>query len=126
MSKAGTPQRQRMPTCMEAWHPEEQQWLERYRAAVTSRYREALKDVFIYGSKARGDGHEESDIDVLLIVKNEASGLKRTLRRIGYRLASSSYAMPSILARTEAEWERLRQRQSPLRNAVERDGVSVL
>ena len=108
------------------WHPEEQSWLEQYRAALTSRHGEALKDVLVYGSKARGDAHEESDIDVLLIVRNEARGLKRTLRRIGYELAATSYAMPSILARTEEEWERLRQRRSPFRAAIERDGISVL
>ena len=108
------------------WHPEERLWLDQYRAAITSRHGAAVKDVLIYGSKARGDAHEESDIDVLLIVRNEAGGLKRTLRRVGYELAATSYAMPSILARTEEEWERLRQRRSPFRTAVERDGISVL
>ena len=61
------------------------------------------------GSKARGDAHPESDIDLMLIVRNQAEDLKRVLRRLGYDLAATSWAVPSILARTEAEWARLKR-----------------
>jgi Nucleotidyltransferase domain len=33
--------------------------------------------MLIYGSKARGQAHAESDVDVLLIVKNGAGPLKK-------------------------------------------------
>ncbi|MBD0306567.1 MAG: nucleotidyltransferase domain-containing protein [Nitrospiraceae bacterium] len=82
--------------------------------------------MLIYGSKARGDDTSESDLDVLLIVKNNASDLKRELRWIGYMLAATSDAVPSILAYTEAEWERRKESRSPFRLAVERDAVPVL
>ena len=82
--------------------------------------------MLVYGSKARGDAHEDSDIDVLLVLKNEAEQLKRPLRHIGYDLAATSYAVPSIMAYTQAEWDRLRVLRSAYREAVERDGVDVL
>ncbi|MDE2927721.1 MAG: nucleotidyltransferase domain-containing protein [Acidobacteriota bacterium] len=107
-------------------HPEEQTWLEKYRKALKERHRGAVLRMVIYGSKARGDAHQDSDIDVLIIVKNEANGLKRPLRRIGYDLAATSWAVPSIMAYTQAEWERLATLQSTFREAVERDGVPVL
>ena len=82
--------------------------------------------MLIYGSKARGQAHAESDLDVLLIVKNEARRLKRDLRRIGYMLAATSDVLPSILAYTEEEWESRRRNRSAFRQAVERDAVRVI
>jgi len=105
---------------------EEQAWLRAYRDALKERHPDAVRQLLIYGSKARGTAHAESDVDVLLIVKNEAAGLKRELRRIGYLLAATSTAVPSIFAYTEAEWETRRRSGSTFRRAVERDAVPVL
>lgn len=107
-------------------HPEEQIWLDEYRKALMDRYPQAIVQMLLYGSKARGDAREDSDIDLLLIVKNEAADLKRALRRIGYRLAVASYAVPSIFAYTEEEWKQRKQAKSSFSETVEREGVSVL
>ncbi len=107
-------------------HPAEQHWLDAYRRELKKRHPDAVKVMVIYGSRARGDGGEDSDLDVLLVVRNEAAGLKRDLRRIGYRLSAASYAVPSILAYTEGEWEHRRRVRSPFLEAVERDAVRVL
>ncbi len=107
-------------------HPEEQIWLDEYRQAPKKRHPGVVLRMVIYGSKARGDAHEDSDLDVLIIVRNEAGLLKRTLRHIGYDLAATSYAVPSILACTQDEWQQRKERGYPFQNAVERDGVSVL
>jgi predicted nucleotidyltransferase len=105
---------------------DEQTWLEVYRQALTERYPGVVVRMLIYGSKARGEAHPDSDVDVLLIVKNEAKPLKRLLRRIGYELAATSDAVPSILAYTEDEWESRKHSGSPFHQTVERDAVSVL
>ena len=107
-------------------HPAEQRWLDAYLSELTRHHPNAVSSMVIYGSRARGDGGEDSDLDVLLVVRNEAVGLKRDLRRIGYRLSSASYAVPSILAHTEGEWEHRRRVRSPFLEAVERDAVRVL
>jgi predicted nucleotidyltransferase len=104
---------------------EEQAWLDAYREALNRQHPEAVKEMVIYGSKARGQAHAESDLDVLLIVKDDAAGLKRDLRWIGYLLAAKTDVLPSILAYTEGEWERRRRSGSTFRKAVERDGVRV-
>lgn len=105
---------------------EEQAWLDAYREALDKKHPGAVQEMLIYGSKARGQAHAESDLDVLLIVKNDASKLKRELRRIGYLLAATADVLPSILAYTQDEWESRKRSGSTFRQAVERDAVRVV
>jgi predicted nucleotidyltransferase len=105
--------------------PDEQAWLEAYRHALAARYPGVVNQMVIYGSKARGDARPDSDLDVLLIIKNEAGALRRLLRRLGYDLAVAFDAIPSILAYTQDEWDQRKQSGSPFRQAVERDAVPV-
>jgi hypothetical protein len=104
----------------------EQAWLDAYRKALEEKHPGAVHEMLIYGSKARGQAHAESDLDVLLIAKNEAGKLKRELRMIGYMLAATADVLPSILAYTEEEWEKRKKSGSTFRQAVERDAVRVL
>jgi predicted nucleotidyltransferase len=105
---------------------EEQAWLNAYREALREQHPDAVHEMMIYGSKARGQAHADSDLDVLLIVKNDAGGLKRKLRWIGYLLVAKTDVLPSIIAYTDEGWERRRRSGSSFRKAVERDGVRVL
>jgi predicted nucleotidyltransferase len=105
---------------------DEQDWLEAYRQILQAQHPGVVARMVIYGSKARGDDHADSDLDVLLILKNEAECIKRQLRRVGYELAATSDVVPSILAYTQDEWESREKSGSPFWQAVERDAVSVL
>jgi predicted nucleotidyltransferase len=105
---------------------DERAWLAQYCKAIEKEHSGVVREMFIYGSKARGQSHVDSDLDVLLIVKNEAGRLKRKLRRIGYLLAATSNVLPSILAYTQEEWESRRRNGSTFRQAVERDAVRVV
>ncbi len=104
----------------------EKAWLRAYRNELTEAHPPQVERMLIYGSKARGEAGPDSDLDVLLIVRNEAAGQKRHLRRIGYLLAAESDVVPSILAYTVDEWEKRKQSGSPFRRSVEKDKVQVL
>lgn len=49
-------------------HPTERRWVEEFRDGVRARWGTRVRDMRIYGSKVRGDDHDESDIDVLVLV----------------------------------------------------------
>lgn len=101
-------------------------WIAEYRRQLSRQFPGLVKQVLIYGSKARGEATPNSDLDVLLVVSDDAADKTREIRRVGYRLDRLCQVGPSILAYTESEWERRRQSRSPLRHAVDRDGVPVL
>ena len=105
---------------------EEQAWLDAYREALSKKHPGTVQEMLIYGSKARGQARAESDVDVILIVKNDAGAHKRELRRIGYLLAAKTEVLPSILAYTEEEWESRKRNGSSFRKAVERDALRVV
>jgi predicted nucleotidyltransferase len=104
----------------------EKAWLKAYREELAAKYANCVKEVIVFGSKARGEAGPDSDFDVLLIVTNGASARKRDLRRVGYLLAAATDVVPSIMAYTEQEWDARKQSCSPFRANVERDGVRVL
>src|SRR5215813_818708 len=105
---------------------EERAWLNDYRKAIEEKHPGVVHEMLIYGSKARGQAHAESDLDVLLVITKDAGSLKKKLRRIGYLLAATSNVLPSILAYTQEEWESRRRNRSSVRQAVERDAVRVV
>ena len=51
----------------------------------------------LFGSKARGDWNEDSDIDVLVIVRDEAADQKEEIRRVGSKLSLKSTALGSVI-----------------------------
>ena len=75
---------------------DEQTWLDAYRQVLQEQHPGVVARMVIYGSKARGDDRPDSDLDVLLIVKNKAGHLKRPLRRLGYEMVATSDAVPVL------------------------------
>ena len=48
-----------------------------------SLFGDSMKDAYLYGSYARGDYHEESDIDILLTVNLEQAAISELRNEVG-------------------------------------------
>ncbi len=107
---------------MLALNPEETTWLEAYRKALGEQFPGLVEEIMIYGSKARGEAGPDSDLDVLLILR-EGDRDKKMVRHVGHLLAATGEAVPSIMAYTREEWTARREIDSPFYRAVMRDGV---
>ena len=70
------------------WHPDEQRWLERFREALAADYAEVVNKALLFGSKARGDGTTASDIDVMVIVRDEAADAQESIADMADELVS--------------------------------------
>ena len=67
------------------WHPDERHWLEEFRNTLRAAYGNAVEKALLFGSRARGDWRTDSDIDVMVIVKEGGGGDAGENRRHGDR-----------------------------------------
>lgn len=103
---------------------EEQSWLDSFITSVQDRFPRKIRQVLVYGSKARGDAGSDSDLDVLVVLNGDAAP-KSSIRLLGYELALGKDVVPSILVYTVQELEQRRKNRSVFVEAVEREGVVV-
>lgn len=105
--------------------PDEQKWLEEYRKTLDEKFPGLVEEMIIFGSKARGTATEDSDLDILLIIREGDWKEKDAVAEPGYDLAIGTHAVPSFSIYTREEWEDHREGQAPLWQTITRDGVKV-
>ena len=96
--------------------------LARFRALLEQRVR--LHALIAYGSRARGDADEESDLDVAVVVDGELDpGVRRIISHCAYDADSGSGIVISPMTFTRAEWDGGPVRASLLVQAILEEGV---
>ena len=87
-------------------------------------YGDRLVKVILYGSHARGDAGSESDIDVLVVLKDLVSAWLE-IERTGKDVAELSLEHDVVISCLFMAEERYLTRNSPLLLNVRREGVLV-
>lgn len=85
-------------------------------------YGPRLKGIYLYGSFARGDFHQDSDVDVLIALEGEVAP-GQEIDRIGDRVADICLAHNVLIATFPVPESWLQARKSPLLENVRREGV---
>ena len=104
---------------------EDQAWLDAYRRELDQKFPGLVEQIILFGSKARGTATPDSDLDLLVVIKDGDWWLKRDVRRCGYRLAVATEVVPSIMVFTAPDWAAYEKRRAPFYRTVARDGVVV-
>lgn len=63
--------------------------LQRFEAALRGRFGARLSEFVLFGSHARGDAHEDSDVDVLVVVDDLTDAERLDLVGIAYHVDRS-------------------------------------
>ena len=101
--------------------PLEQQILPRFIDAARDILRERLVRVVLFGSRARGDSDEDSDVDLLVLTRGHTSEQERAVIDAATLLSLESDLLLSPLVREE-EWL---QSDAPIVREIHREGVPL-
>lgn len=104
---------------------EETTWLERYKRELAERFPGLVEEIILFGSKARGDAHEDSDIDLLVIIREGDWRVKRKVGEIGHDLAVGVYVAPSIFVYTREKIMEMQAYESSFLESVRVEGSPV-
>lgn len=94
------------------------------RQGLESLYSGRLERVVLYGSQARGDAEEGSDIDILVVLRGSVSPCDE-IARTSELVAELSLKHDVLIVPTFISESRYKRGQSPLLLNVRREGVAV-
>lgn len=95
-----------------------------YRAGLTELLGESLDTVILYGSHARGENHDESDIDVLCVMRRPFS-YGEIIALTSELTARLSLAHGVVISRVFVTRQEYETRRLPFFMNVRREGVAV-
>lgn len=94
------------------------------RARFEALYGERLHKMLLYGSQARGDAEDCSDIDVMVVLEGEVNPFAEIDRTIDIT-ASLSLEYDVVISCVHISRERYEREKSPLLINVRHDGILV-
>jgi predicted nucleotidyltransferase len=100
--------------------------LERFKQALSSRFGPRLEEFVLFGSVARGEAGEESDIDVLVVVDELTAAEKGEVLETSYRTAVDSdgeWEPVIALVMSSRDARELRERERLIMHEIAEDGI---
>jgi len=84
-----------------------------------------LLEFSVFGSRARGDAREGSDMDIFVEVQTLDKPLKERMQDIAWKVSFDNSLVISLLIFTRDELENSPLRSSPIVKAIEREGLRI-
>ena len=102
----------------------DRQLLAECKAAIREVAPEA--SVILYGSRARGDAHEDSDYDLLVLVDREVDmDLERAVVDRLVPLEGQTGRVLTVLIYSRSQWDSAQYHAMPFHKNVTREGVAI-
>jgi predicted nucleotidyltransferase len=97
-----------------------------YIEHIREHFPDRILAVTLYGSKARGDADDESDIDLLVLVDVEDDEFRSELWAIASNVSLEYNVVVSPQVFGQERWDETRRIRMPLYRAIEADGVPLM
>lgn len=98
-----------------------------FKTRLQELYPEAALEVRLYGSRARGDAHEESDLDLLVLIPDNEQSVRRLAAEAVFRVyAELDYPFvisPQVMSHDH--FAELLRRERLYAQEVVRDGIPI-
>ncbi len=98
--------------------------LKKLKKGLMQIYGDQVDSIMLYGSRARGDERPDSDIDILVVLKDDFN-YSEMLRLSSDLAASLSLENDVVISRTFVSKEQFEHRQTPFLTNVRREAVPV-
>ena len=97
------------------------------RDHLLSRLPGLIQRIVMYGSYARGEAREDSDVDVLVVVYKTSPSVVEEARAVRYEVMEQYQYHPllSLLVLSNKDWRELSKRSAGLKHNIEREGVTL-
>jgi predicted nucleotidyltransferase len=83
-------------------------------------------DIILYGSRARGDAHAESDWDFLILLDGEVDDARTdAIRHRLYEIEWDAGEVLSSIVRSRQEWDTPLYQVMPLSKAIREQGILI-
>ena len=108
-----------------AANPKVSDVLARFAGAVREQFGEAVLDIRLFGSYARSNAHEGSDVDVAVVLEEAGWKARRDVIDLAadFGLAHDLTLSPTVFDRKT--WERWRAQDRPLARDIEHRGIRL-
>jgi hypothetical protein len=99
--------------------------LKELRAALEPFLGDRLERMVLFGSMARGDYRDDSDIDVAIVVRRLTRELKHEILDRVAEVELKHFMPVSVLVFSEEDFDRLKRRERRIALDIEREGVPL-
>ncbi len=94
-----------------------------YVQQVVADLSDDVVSITLYGSRARGEAHEESDIDLFVVVRRDTPSLRQALADLAWRVQFEHDVVISDIIRSVDQLSRMQADRFPYYQNIEREGV---
>jgi len=101
----------------------EEKALKELREELSAKY--PIIDIRLYGSKARGEGKEDSDLDIMIEIPNYNRAMVAEIDDIIYRINLKHDVFISALVFGKDELEEGPMSEAPIYKVIQREGVPL-
>lgn len=90
----------------------------------TEQYRDNLESIILYGSQARDDAQEYSDIDILVVLK-KTFNYREEIEKTSHFIADLSLEYDTVISRAFISAQRFHEENNPFLLNVRREGIAL-
>ncbi len=105
-------------------HPQLTQILQSLRQDLENIYDERLVSLILFGSQAKQEAHADSDIDILVVLKDDVDSWAEN-KRTGDRIAKLCLEHSVVICCIFISETKFRSQQTALLRNVDREGIFV-
>lgn len=96
-----------------------------FKDRLNNQFGEQIRQVLLFGSKARGEARPTSDIDILVITSGEKKYLKRKILNLAFDIIVDRNVELSVIVIPDSEWEKYSKLPTSFGYSVQKEAVNL-